>query len=310
MENKRVKKKRKWLYWIGGIIVSLVLIGGGYLYYLYDKLGDTVAGMHDPLTRDGNPDRQNELDALFRKNDSVTILLLGVDSRAGDKGRSDTIILMSLNPKTNSMQMLSIPRDTYVNIPGRGMDKINHAYSYGDVELSIQTVKEMLDIPIHFYAKINMEGFKQGIDALGGITIYNDFAFTEGGHQFSKGNIHLNGKQSLDYIRMRKKDPRGDLGRNERQRKVVTAAIDEAARFSSLTKVGNILDIVGGNVKTDLTMDRMQVLFSNYRQTRNHIQNLELNGSGQMINNVWYYVIPDQEISRIQTEIKGHMHAK
>ncbi|UJL45365.1 LCP family protein [Virgibacillus sp. NKC19-16] len=308
--NKRQnKKRRKWPYWVGGIILAFLLAVGGFAFYVYDQVGDTVATMHDPLERDNNPERQEEINRLFNDSDSLNILLLGVDEREGDSGRSDTMILMSLNPRTNSMDMLSIPRDTYVNIPGRGMDKINHAYAFGGVELAVQSVEEAFDLPVHFYASVNMEGFEQGIDALGGVTVTNNLAFSQGGTNFPEGEIRLNGAEALDYIRMRKEDPRGDMGRNERQRNVVTAAIDEAASFSSITKVGEILGILGGNVKTDLDMDQMQTLFSDYRGVRNDIQTLELDGSGQTINGIWYYVVPDSEFNRISNEIREHMEA-
>lgn len=308
-EKRQTKKRRKWPYWVGGIILALLLVVGGFAFYLYDQLGDTVATMHDPLERDNNPERQEEINRLFNDSDSLNILLLGVDEREGDQGRSDTMILMSLNPNTNEMDMLSIPRDTYVNIPGRGMDKINHAYAFGGVELSVQTVEEAFDLPVHFYASVNMEGFEQGIDAIGGVTVTNNQAFSQGGSTFPEGEVRLNGAQALDYIRMRKEDPRGDIGRNERQRNVVTAAIDEAASFSSITKVGEILGILGGNVKTDLGMDQMQTLFSDYRGVRNNIQTLELSGSGQRINGIWYYVVPDSEFNRISNEVRDHMEA-
>lgn len=309
VHNKQKSKKKKWIYWVIGIIAASILITGGYLYYLYDKIGDTVLTMHDPLSRDSDPERQKELTSLFKENKSLNILLLGVDQRPGDKGRSDTMILMSLNPKTNAMAMLSIPRDTYVNIPGRGMDKINHAYAFGDTELSVQTVEETFNLPIHFYAKVNMDGFKEGIDAIGGVTVNNDQDFSQGKNHFSKGNIQLSGSQALDYIRMRKNDPRGDLGRNERQRDVVTAAVDKVASFSSITKVGSILNILGDHAKTDLTMDHMQTLFSDYRGTRHNVKTLELNGSGKTLDK-WYYVVSDEEFTRIHDEITSHMEAK
>lgn len=309
--NKRqARKKRKWVRWLAIFLIAFLLITGGVVIYVWDKIGDTITAMHDPLARDSDPDRQKELASIFKDNKSVNVLLLGVDERPGDKGRSDTIILLSLNPNTDSMVMLSVPRDTYVNIPGRGMDKINHAYAFGDVELSVQTFEEAFNLPVHYYARVNMEGFKQGVDALGGITIQNDQEFSQGGNQFSKGNIHLNGAQALDYIRMRKNDPRGDLGRNDRQRKVVTAAIDELASFSSITKVGNILNILGGNVKTDLDMKSMQTLFTDYRGTRHKVETMEIIGSGQTINSIWYYVVSEDEFNRIRSEINTHMEAE
>lgn len=309
MNKRQARKKRKWVRWLAIIAIAILLIGGGVFLYVWDKVDDTITAMHDPLARDSDPDRQKELASIFKDNKSVNILLLGVDERPGDKGRSDTIILLSINPNTDSMIMLSIPRDTYVNIPGRGMDKINHAYAFGDVDLAVQTFEEAFNLPVHYYVRVNMEGFKEGVDALGGVTIQNDQEFSQGGNQFSKGTIHLNGTQALDYVRMRKNDPRGDLGRNDRQRKVITAAIDEFASFSSITKVGNILDIIGGNVKTDLDMKSMQTLFSDYRGARNNVKTLEINGTGKTLD-LWYYMVSDEEFNRIRTEITTHMEAE
>nr|WP_245347805.1 LCP family protein [Oceanobacillus polygoni] len=265
--------------------------------------------MHNPLARDDDPDRQKQIQSIFSDNGSLNALLLGVDERSGDKGRSDTMILMSINPKTNEIIMLSIPRDTYVNIPGRGMDKINHAYAFGGTDLSVQTVEEAFNLPVHVYARVNMEGFQQGIDALGGVTINNNFAFSSGGHTFPEGQISLNGDEALDYIRMRYEDPRGDMGRNERQRNVIAAAMDEAASFSSITKVGDILTILGDNVQTDLDMKKIQTLFTDYAGARRSITTMEINGSGQTIGGVWYYIVPDEEFSRITSDITAHMEA-
>ncbi|ASN04707.1 LCP family glycopolymer transferase [Virgibacillus necropolis] len=306
-EKRQAKKKRKWPYWVGGIIVLLILAVGIYLFYLYDKVEDTVADMHEPLSRDEDPNRKQELETIVKNKKSINVLLLGVDQRENDVGRSDTMILMSLNPRTNKMIMVSIPRDTYVNIPGRGMDKINHAYAFGGIDLSVKTVENTFDIPVHFYVKVNMEGFKQGINALGGVTVTNDQAFSQGGETFQTGTINLNGEEALKYIRMRKGDPRGDLGRNERQRAVIKAAMDEAASFTSITKVSNILSILGDNVTTNLNMDKMQTLLTDYRDTRNNIETLEIDGSGETINGIYYYVVPDQEMNRITQAIKEHM---
>lgn len=307
MNSRSAKKKRKWPYWIGGIVLAFILLGGGLVFYVYSQLGNTIDTMHTPLARDEDPERQKQLKEIFDEKDSLNVLLLGVDERPGDVGRSDTMILLSLNPHTDSMIMMSIPRDTYVNIPGYGMDKINHAYAFGGVALSVQTVEEAFDLPVHLYSRVNMEGFQQGIDAIGGVTINNNQSFSQGGSTFSEGAIQLNGEQALDYIRMRKEDPRGDMGRNDRQRAVITAAMDEAASFSSITKFGEILEILGSNVQTDFDMKQIQTLFTGYLGTRHDIQTMEISGSGSTIGGVWYYIVPDAEFSRISTEIKTHM---
>lgn len=312
--NDRSRKRKKWPFIVGGIILFFILVVGGGAFFVWNRVGKVVESMHSPLERDNDPERQDEINRLYSDSDAVNILLLGVDERDGDVGRSDTMILLSLNPRTDSMLMLSIPRDTYVNIPDRGMDKINHAYAFGEAaqtgggtELSVETVEEAFDLPIHSYVRVNMEGFQQGIDALGGVTVQNSMAFSQDGHDFSEGNLTLNGEEALSYIRMRYEDSRGDMGRNERQRDVIVAAMDEAASFSSITKASNILDILGNNVQTDLDMKRLQTLFTDYSGTRNNVETMEMEGDGQTIGGVWYYVVPDEEFSRIHSTITDHM---
>ncbi|GEN87139.1 LCP family protein [Oceanobacillus sp. FSL W8-0428] len=310
VDNKIRKKRKKWPFIVGGIILFFVLVIGGGAFFVWSQVGKVVESMHNPLERDNDPGRKDEINRLYNDSDAVNILLLGVDERDGDAGRSDTMILLSLNPKTDSMVMLSIPRDTYVNIPGRGMDKINHAYAFGGTQLSVETVEQAFDLPVHSYIRVNMEGFEQGIDALGGVTVQNSTAFSQDGHEFNEGNVNLNGEEALSYIRMRKQDSRGDMGRNERQRDVIVAAMDEAASFSSITKASNILDILGNNVQTDLDMKRLQTLFKDYSGTRKNVETLEISGDGQTINGVWYYIVPEEEINHINSTITEHMEQK
>lgn len=317
-EKRRTKKKRKWLYWIGGFILLIIILAAAYFFHVYNKLDNTVDTMHDPLSRDDEADRQKDLESIFKNKESINVLLLGVDEREGDKGRSDTIILLSLNPRTNSTKMLSVPRDTYVDIPGHGMDKINHAYAFGDeddnsdVELAIGTFEGAFDLPVHFYASINMDGFEDGIDALDGVTVQNDLDFSHDGTDFPEGEITLDGSDALKYIRMRKEDPEGDKGRNERQRKVIKSAMNEAASFSSITKIGDLLDVLGDNVRTDMNMDRLKALFSDYRGSRDNIDSMEIDGNGERKadesgESIWYYVVPDDEFARVREEIENHM---
>lgn len=309
LDRHNPKSKRKWPKWIAIILMVCLLATGGFLFYLYHKIGDTISVMNNPLERDNDPDRQKELDSIFKQKKAVNLLLLGVDKREDDKGRSDSMILLSLNPQTNSMLMLSIPRDTYVNIPGYGMDKINHAYAFGNAGLSVQTVEDTFDLPVHYYVKVNMEGFVQGIDALGGVTVHNDMAFSQGGADFPTGDVYLDGQKALKYIRMRKDDPRGDIGRNERQREVIKAAMSEAASFSSISKVDDILDILEENATTNLNMKRLKSLLSDYRGTRKNIKTLELKGTGKRLDK-WYYMVTEEEFNRITNEFEAFMAAK
>ena len=155
-----------------------------------------------------------------------------------------------------------------------------------------------------------MEGLKDGVDALGGVTVENDLEFTQDGIYFPKGKLTLNGEEALAYARMRKQDSRGDLGRNMRQQQIISAMVSKATSFDSFTRVQMILDAVGNNVQTNAQMEEMRKLFMNYRGTRNDIVREEIKGTGQMIGRYWYYVVSDEEVNRIRQILKNHMDHK
>ncbi|WP_279401981.1 LCP family glycopolymer transferase [Piscibacillus salipiscarius] len=260
-KQRKLNKKKVFFTILGVLLIGLIAYG----IYLYNQLNETVETMYTPLESDS--EKQEEVEKRLNKNDTINVLLLGVDERPNQKGRSDTMILLSLNPDTEKMLMFNIPRDTYVNIPGRGGDKINHAYAFGGSELAVQTVEDFLDTTVHFYGRINMEGLVDAVDAVGGVTVNNNLAFSHGGHDFPTGEITLNGEEALIYSRMRKQDPDGDLGRNDRQQQIIDALIDKGMSFESFTRVGDILDTLGSNVQTNVKMDTMKDLFFDYRGT-------------------------------------------
>src|SRR5699024_1362831 len=127
--------------------------------------------MHTPVESiDKEKVRQKTKDA-----ERLNILLLGVDQRGNDSGRSDALMVLTLKPESDEMQIVSIPRDTRTTIIGRGTeDKINHAYAFGGADMSIQTVENFLDIELDYFVRINMEGLKELVDEIGTITIDNE----------------------------------------------------------------------------------------------------------------------------------------
>lgn len=264
--------------------------------------------MHTPIRETSEKRTQ---DITLKNKDPFSVLLLGVDQRKNDRGRSDTIIVMTVNPQKESIEMVSIPRDTRTEIVGRGtIDKINHAYAFGGVEMSIDTVENFLDIPIDYFVQVNMEGFKEIVDSVGGVTVNNDLDFTYEGKHFTKGQITLNGNDALKFSRMRKQDPRGDFGRQLRQRQIIEAVIREGASLKSLTNYSDIFSALGNNVKTNLTFDEMVDIQANYRAAAKKIDQKQLNGSGTKINGIYYYAVPDEERTAIQDMLKEHLGIK
>ncbi|MGG5255415.1 LytR family transcriptional regulator [Neobacillus sp. SM06] len=301
--KSRQKKKKTWPKVIGIILFLIILAGGAYAFSVYKSLKDTVATMNQPIDRKQSAKRTEPV-ALTKKQ-PFSVLMLGVDERQGDKGRSDTIIVLTVNPNNKSVKMLSIPRDTRTEIVGKGkLDKINHAYAFGDIPMAMNTVEKFLDIPIDYYMKINMEGFKDIVDAVGGVTVQNDLDFSNGGYHFPVGPVTLNGDKALSFTRMRYDDPRGDFGREERQRMIIQAIIREGASVSSLTNYNSILQAIGKNVKTNLTFDEMVDIQKNYKDAAGNVQQMQVKGTGTRINNIYYLLIAPEEQKRVQDELK------
>jgi polyisoprenyl-teichoic acid--peptidoglycan teichoic acid transferase len=303
MRADNIRKKRKWLRITGIILLLLFVSIGAYIFNVYRSLTSAVDTMHEPIAREREP-----RPITFEEAEPFSVLMLGVDERQGDKGRSDTIIALTVNPEKNSIKMISIPRDTLTEIVGRGtQDKINHAYAFGGVEMSMDTLENFLDIPIDYYLKVNMEGFKDIVDAVGGITVNNEFAFTQSKIHFAEGAINLNGEEALAYVRMRKQDPSGDFGRQNRQRQVIQGVIDKGLSVGSLTKFDDIFEALGGNVKTNIMFDEMVDIQSKYRSAAGSIEQMQLKATGQYINGISYQLVSNEEQQRIQNELKEHL---
>ncbi|MBF0705375.1 LytR family transcriptional regulator [Alkalihalobacillus hwajinpoensis] len=297
---------KKFLIIVGVILGVLVLAGGGYAYYLYDSVKDTASDMHEPISRETSTLRADKVET--KEKDPISILLMGVDERENDQGRSDTMIMITVNPNDNSMIMFNIPRDTRTEIIGRGtVEKMNHAYAYGGVEMAMDTVENFLDVPIDYYFKVNMEAFEDVVSALNGVTVDNPFAFDYGGYTFPKGEVSLNADEALAFSRMRYEDPKGDLGRNDRQREIIKAIIDKGANVGSINKIDDLLEAVGSNVKTNMTFKEMNDIFKNYKGARNNMETFEIDGSGEMIDGLWYYIVSDQEKQSITQKLKNHL---
>lgn len=304
-------KSRKPLWLKVTTIVALILFAGVGIYgfMFYRSLSTALDDIHEPIDRKKSDKRVEEV--TLEKKDPFSVLMLGVDERTGDRGRSDTMIVLSVNPNLNSVKMLSIPRDTRTEIVGHGtVDKINHAYAFGGPEMSIASVENFLDIPIDYYMQINMEGFQDIVEAVGGITVNNNLDFSYGGSHFPVGEVTLNGSNALDYIQMRKQDPNGDFGRQQRQRLVIQGVIRKGASLNSITNFGPIFEALGSNIKTSLTFSEMVEIQKNYKTASQNIEHVTISGAGTKINGIYYLQVPDQERQRVQDIMKNHLELK
>jgi polyisoprenyl-teichoic acid--peptidoglycan teichoic acid transferase len=285
---------KKGLFWV--IFLSLFLgvlfAGGVYVYRIWTA---GYQAYEPPVTPPSVIKKPDE--------DPTSLLLLGIDETPGDVGRSDTIIVATLNPKQKSMFFISIPRDTYVTIPGRpGKTKINHSYAYGRSNLTRQTVENFLDIPIDGYVRINMPGLVGIVDALGGIEVNVPFDFTypPGGFTFHKGKMKLNGMQALAFSRMRKQDPLGDTGRVRRQQETIRAIIDKGSQPATIIKLPTVVNQLGSNLKTDIPPLRLLELQQTYADVKDQdIKTMTLQGNGKYMQGIYYYIVPEAEVKRV-----------
>lgn len=306
-ENMKMTKRMK-LILIISLIVGLALLAFvGYGFHVYKSVANTIEEMHQPIERE----IKRRLKVNIEQKEPLSFLLLGIDAIETERGRTDTLMVITVNPNSQSMKMLSIPRDTRTVINGKGIDdKINHAYAFGGPEMAIATVEKFLDIPIDYYLTVNMNGFKDIVDAIGGVTVNSLFAFTEGGFVFNEGENILDGTQALVYSRMRKQDPRGDHGRNDRQRQIINAIIKDGAHISSVTRMDEILGAIGKNVKTDLNFDNMKHIQSKYKEATDTLEEITISGSGATIAGIWYYIVTEEERLSVSNQLKEHLEIK
>lgn len=307
VEKNKKKKMSKRAKIIWSIVAVVVLIGGGYALTVYLSFNSALKEMHSPLEE--KSDKRDEI-VEIKSGDPFSVLLLGIDERENDKGRTDTMILMTVNPVKKTIKMLSIPRDTRTEIVGHdSVEKINHAYAYGGIPMSIDTVEEFMNIPIDYYVSINMEGFLEIIDALGGVTLNNDMELTFNKYHFPLGEVKLTGEEALVFSRIRYEDPRGDFGRQIRQKQIIQAILKKGASATSLLKFDSIFDALGQNIKTNFTLTEMVNLKGKYDDMNQNIDQLAFEkGDGQFIGKLWYYIPNEEEVLEISNMLRTHLN--
>jgi LCP family protein required for cell wall assembly len=226
----------------------------------------------------------------FEGRHRVRVLLMGADKRPGDKGRSDTLLVLSINPATKRAAVLGIPRDLKVDIPGHGMDKINHSYAFGDVELTEQCVQEVIGEPIHYFVLVYFSGFVRLVDKLGGVYVdvpdiegegrgmnYDEGVTVMRTHVDYNGYLHLHlqpGLQKLDgagalgFVRYRKSTMnRGgdsDWARSGRQQQFLKAMAQQHLRITNVDKLlaaaGEVREYMSTDMSWDTVYDLLRVM--------------------------------------------------
>ena len=257
--------------------------------------------------------RRTAADGMIAGSSEIHVMILGVDERKDDVGRSDTLMVATVDPEKGTASLLSIPRDTRVAIEGNGYDKINAAYAYGGYALTKKTVEQLLDVPMDYYILIDVRAFERIIDALDGIDIdvekrmyYEDPWDDDGGLVIDiyPGMQHMTGEKAIQYVRYR--DTEGDIGRIRRQQRFMRAVLQKVTTPEIFAKLPEITGEVAKSVKTDLdTGDMIKFL-----QIMKKVQEDGLAAEMAPGNPAWFkgvsYWIPDiVEIRRMAARAAG-----
>jgi len=302
--NPQIKKKKskglstgkKILLVIATLLIFCIAAAGSY--------GLSMIGKLNTVDFD---DKNLGIDESIGKSKKIkNIALFGIDQSEGDIGRSDAIIIATLDSEHKKLKLTSISRDSYVNIEGHGYDKINHAYTFGQEELAIKTINQTFGLDITDYAKVNFTNLKDIIDTIGGIDLtIEDYELSDlSGIISSTGRQHVNGEQALAYCRIRKTSG-GDDKRTERHRIVLNEIFNKISTVGTLQLPSMVSDILP-HVQTSLSTSEILSLgtsvlasgMTNIEQLKFPLPNYS---KGDEINEI-YYTIFDEAVTKEQIQ--------
>lgn len=254
----------------------------------------------------------------------LRLMLIGADERKGDVGRSDTLMVLQINPTLGRAYLISIPRDLRVEIPGHGHNKINAAYALGGPELSKQTVEQLTGLTLDGYIKISTDGFVKAVDTLGGVDLTVEDVEGKGrGMNYDcpqdglvihmhPGPQHLTGYKAMGYVRYRHSNIRGcggtDFQRADRQQKLLKALVVQKVRVTNIPALSAALKQISECVKTTLTTRQMFDLARLMRELKSGgMKSVTLVGKDEMIRGVYYCTLPDQLLPNTLADAESYL---
>jgi len=310
--KKRRLRKRAFF-----VLIPLLLLVGvlGYGAYLYAKADSVMSESYEDDGREKSPLRDARVDPSI---DNVSVLIMGIDANEhrdnAENARTDALMLATFNKDEKSVNLLSIPRDSYVYIPEVGyQDKITHAHAFGGTKATIDSVENLLDIPVDYYVKLNFHAFVEVVDALGGIEVDVPYEFKESNSMDKRDSIHLmpgkqvvNGEEALALARTRKLD--NDIERGKRQMELIKAIVDKATSVNSVLNYDDILVAVGDNMTTNMTFSDMKTFISyGSSLTSNNITTHTLEGYDYQPAGTYYWALDEAALNETKTALQEHL---
>lgn len=289
------------------VVVSLFIFANAN-----DNIGSLFSSNNQKADLENETDPGSIEDVLNQNNEdllelvdtrkTVVFAIYGTDERTDETGRSDIIMVVSYDPTQQKMVMASLPRDLRVNIPGYGLDKINHAYAYGGRGLIDQTIEELLGIKLDFSVKLDFDTFASIINDTGGVRVIaqKDFYKNENQLVISQGEQILNGKNALFYVRFRS-DSDGDYGRIGRQQEVVKSLMHTLSTMSLKKKLQLIDNYYKNGVETDANVSKIKEYLNMSGGDSNlNFENYRLQTYSEIINGLWYEIYNQEDLETIK----------
>lgn len=313
--NKKKTSKKRTVLKVALLISLLAFISVlGYGFYLENKANKAADRAFESLNDRTKSQLRDE--AVEPLKDNVSILFIGVDEsdKRKDDGnsRSDALLVATLNNDQKTVNLLSIPRDANVYDPNRQrFDKITHAHAFGGTEATIDTVENLLEIPIDYYVKMNFNAFIEVVDAIGGVTVdvpYDHVELDENDKrsiELEKGEHHLDGRHTLALARTRKLD--SDVDRGKRQQMILNAIAKESLSLNSFVKLGDVIDAVGNNMKTNMTYSEMKSFLEYAKGGIPDINMMNIEGDDNWTARGYYWELDETDLAEKKELLMQHL---
>lgn len=316
--KKRMKQKRKMKKRTKFILIPIIIAFLSVLTYagvIFVKANMMLTDSYEDDGRGKSALRKSAVDPKF---DNVSILIMGIDAsekreNVASDSRTDALMLATLNKDDKSIKLLSIPRDSYVYLPSEGYStKINHAHAHGGTKGAVETVENLLDVPVDYYVKVNFEAFIDIVEALNGIDIDVPYEFKEQDSKDRPNRIHLqpgmqrlNGEEALALARTRKLD--NDIERGKRQQEIVKSIMDRAVSLDSLLKYDKMIEAIGNNMTTNLKPSEVRSLVSYGLGGNLTVETLTLEGRDYQPAGTYYWQINETALIETKRELQQHL---
>lgn len=306
-ERRRHQRRHHFVAIIWTVIAVLLILIGGFGWYCWHSINGAYNNVYDAQASNN----------AMAHDKPFSVLLLGIDTGAEgriDRGNSDAMILMTINPKKQKAAMYSIPRDTMAQMIGTkktNVQKINAAYNIGKSKMAMNTVSKLVNVPVDYYVTINMGGLEKMVNAVGGVDVISPLTFSYGGYNFTQGvSTHLDGQAALAFTRMRHQDPRGDYGRQERQQIVIQALMKKLGSKEGLAHAKDFMATLKGNVKTNLNLSEVLRLAKHMHDTANNTERDQLQGQTAWINLSSYQVASTPTLQQASDTLRKSLDLK